>query len=345
MEKIIQMNHHVDDYECMWNGLEDIYLNQTHKQIPNGFFFSLAGFGSIIYLKNQKDYKVMPCLSDGRTKMMYKKMAPVIGFSYRNIENRTFSYTMKKARESIDLGNPVILGALDMMHLPYYPKFYHQESIPIHYVLMNGYDSEGVYIFDCGKKEQIKLSLSELEKSMAIQKTPLSGYNSIFLVQMKEPRSPLEIMKTMMNNKAQDFLYPKMSFLGSKGLAKMALEFPNWENEMSKEEYDKCLTRFVTFLGTVPNIPNRLKGIDEKDFVVYKGERDRMAEVYSFFGYTEIASLFRESGEIISKMVSILVDYLSHKNDFRKEVPTFLNEILHLETEAYQKIKKVLECN
>lgn len=69
MRKIVEIKHHFDDYECMWNGIEDIYMNKTGEHLPDNFFFILAGFGSFCYLKTQKaELKRMVALGDGRTK-------------------------------------------------------------------------------------------------------------------------------------------------------------------------------------------------------------------------------------------------------------------------------------
>lgn len=40
MKKVIEnLSHHYDDYECMWNGIEDIYMSKTGESIPSQFFF------------------------------------------------------------------------------------------------------------------------------------------------------------------------------------------------------------------------------------------------------------------------------------------------------------------
>lgn len=39
MRKIIEIKHHSHDYECMWNGIEDLYINKTGECLPNDFFF------------------------------------------------------------------------------------------------------------------------------------------------------------------------------------------------------------------------------------------------------------------------------------------------------------------
>ena len=75
-KKIIELKHHVDDYECMWNGIEDIYMNITGEKIPAQFFFAMSGFCSFAYIKtNKADIKRMVSFGDGRTKKMYEFLA------------------------------------------------------------------------------------------------------------------------------------------------------------------------------------------------------------------------------------------------------------------------------
>ncbi len=37
-EKLIALKHHEDDYECMWNGIEDLYIRDTGEKLPPSFF-------------------------------------------------------------------------------------------------------------------------------------------------------------------------------------------------------------------------------------------------------------------------------------------------------------------
>ena len=88
-KNIVQLKHHFDDYECMWNGIEDLYINQTGEQLPPSFFFVLAGFGSFCYMKTNKDeFKRMVAFGDGRTKKMYEFLAPIVGFEYKHYEHK-----------------------------------------------------------------------------------------------------------------------------------------------------------------------------------------------------------------------------------------------------------------
>ncbi|WP_330587760.1 BtrH N-terminal domain-containing protein [Anaerocolumna sedimenticola] len=134
-KKLITLKHHADDYECMWNGIEDLYIRDTGEKLPPSFFFSLSSFGSICYMKTpNEDLKRMVALGDGRTKQMYKFLAPIVGFEYKHYEYKTFEQAIKKAKAEIDAGYPPVLGALDMYYLPYYLKLYHGEHIPFHYI-------------------------------------------------------------------------------------------------------------------------------------------------------------------------------------------------------------------
>jgi hypothetical protein len=151
--KFLSIPHHVDDYECMWNGIEDLYMQKSGEKIPQQFFFSLSGKGNFIYLKSNKgQIKRQAAWGDGRTKLMYKEIADIVGFQYKHTEGKTFDYAIKTAKTQIDAGNPVILGGLDMYYLTYYPKFYMKLHIPLHYVMMIGYDDEKGcgYVLDCG---------------------------------------------------------------------------------------------------------------------------------------------------------------------------------------------------
>ena len=97
MKQIIELKHHSHDYECMWNGIEDLYMNETGESLPDGFFFLLSDFGSFCYRKTDKsDLKRMVALGDGRTKHMYAFLAPIAGCTYAHHSYSTFERALKK---------------------------------------------------------------------------------------------------------------------------------------------------------------------------------------------------------------------------------------------------------
>ncbi|MGO0882631.1 BtrH N-terminal domain-containing protein [Clostridioides difficile] len=338
MRKIIEMKHHLHDYECMWNGIEDIYMNKMGESLPNDFFFLLSGFGSFCYLRtNKKELKRMVALGDGRTKKMYEFLAPIVGFEYKHYEFKKYEQALKKAKSEIDSGYPVVLGALDMYYLPYYEKLYHKEHIPFHYVLMVGYDDieEKIYLYDCGRTELLSISYAELCECMNCSYPGLSKANTICTVRMNSSKSKYQIAQEALAIKCDMFLNPTTGFLGYKGFEKFIKELPQWKHELGKDDYDRILVNMVMFFGTVPTIPNAIKGIKEPDSVEFKGGFDKMSKMLKCIGseykndcWIQVAEIFEESSITIEKISNIIIDYLSNKVDETEKLPLLFSEIL-----------------
>lgn len=359
-KKMITLPHHVSDYECMWNGIEDIYQLKSGEKIPDYFFFALAGFGNFVYI-NRKirkgdtyDRMVHAAWNDGRTKKMYERLASIIGFQFKHIEGRTFGYTMKKAKEQIDQGRPVVLGALDMYYLPYYPKFYERRHIPIHYVLMVGYDEEAgcVYVQDCGLEGEQVLSMDILEKALAIEKTDLCDKNAICILTFDEQLKNVgDIAIDAFTQKAKSQLNPPVKFLGIPGMRKLAKEFPRLQYELTEEQYNQMITNILMFTGTVPSLPNAVYGSEEKDFVRHMAAREELAGVlrtigrgYVIKGYEKAADYFIESGLYIQEMSDLLTAYLLQEkaacDSLGERVSELIYKIADIEEKAYMFILK-----
>jgi len=345
-KKLIIMNHHVDDYECMWNGIEDIYRQKSGEELPPGFFFCLSGIGKFIYLKNKNmSPKRRAAWGDGRTKKMYQSISDIVGFHYRYIEGKTFSYTLKKAKEQIDMDKPVILGCLDMYYLNYYPKLYHKAHIPIHYVMMVGYDDEKqcVYIQDNGIAEVQEISYEVMQMALNIEKTSLSDKNTICCIEFeKTVKSIIEIAKEAFYRKAKFVLDAPAGFVGIRGMYKFAEEFPKWKEELSPKEYEEALTNMVMFSGTVPQLPSRLCGIEESEKIYYMAWREKIAVVLNMLGgkykikeWEIAAGLFIKSGKVIEDIVNQIVDYLLGERENLIDIPILMNEIAKIEEAAY----------
>ncbi len=347
MKKILNnIIHHKDDYECMWNGIEDIYMKKTGETLPENFFFLLSGFGSFCYLKtNKAELKRMVALGDGRTKKMYEFLSPIVGFKYKHFEFKNFEKTISKAKNEIDNGYPVVLGALDMYYLPYFEKLYHKEHIPFHYVLMVGYDDEKqcIYLYDCGRTEMICLSYNELRDAMNCSYPGLSKENTICIIRMEEVNNKSQILKNALLKKKESFLNPPTNFLGYKGFEKFIRELPKWKTEMTKMDYDKILTNMVEFFGTVPTIPNAIKGINEPDSVEYKGGFDKMSKMLRNIGkeikndsLLSAATYFDKCAFTIKNISSIIIDYLCNKKDDTSLLPNLFYNVLENMKKGYE---------
>ncbi|WP_160680500.1 BtrH N-terminal domain-containing protein [Clostridium sp. C8-1-8] len=345
MRKIIYIEHHMDDYECMWNGIEDIYMSKTGESLPNNFFFSLSSFGSFCYLKTKKaELKRLVALGDGRTKKMYEFLAPIIGIEYKHYEYSNFEKVLIKAKSEVDSGYPVVLGAIDMFYLPYYEKLYHKEHIPFHYILMVGYDDEkqSIYLYDCGRLKLLSLSYNELRNAMNCNYPGLSKPNTLCTIRINKQIDKIQIAKDALARKKCLFLNPTAGFLGYKGFEKFISELPKWKNELSKEEYDKILLNMVGFFGSVPTIPNAIKGVDEPDFVEFKGGFEKISIILRSIGdetnnyhWIQSSVFFDEGAEVIKQISEIIIKYLSNKEDNTQLLPKLFTKVLEKMIEGY----------
>ncbi len=343
--KLIILKHHMDDYECMWNGIEDLYMRDTGEKLPPSFFFSLSSFGSFCYMKTPKsDLKRMVALGDGRTKQMYEFLAPIAGFEYKHHEYKTFEQAIKKAKSEIDVGYPLVLGALDMYYLPYFSKLYHGEHIPFHYVLMIGYndDTQCIYLLDCGREEVITLNYDELRHAWDCSYMGLSKPNTVCTVRMNATKNKYRIAKEALAKRGGMFLNPPVSFLGRKGFQKFINELPKLKNELVKEDYDKILANMVTFFGTVPTVPNALKGIQGPDEVNFSGGFDKISRVLRDIGreygeesWLEVSGRFEEGAAIISEITNSIVTYLTGENDKTDELPRLFTTVMEIITDGF----------
>ncbi len=350
-KRIIKLEHKVCDYTCMWNGIEDLYQRKSGEEVPDHFFFFLSGIGNFVYLKFRgRNPKRMACWNDGRTKKMYQSICDTVGFKYKHIEGRKFEYAMKKAKEEIDKDKPVVLGCLDMYYLEYNPKFYYKEHIPIHYVLMVGYDDEEkcVYIYDCGMKDVQKLSDEALRKALNVEKTSLSDKNAICCIEFNDDlKSIREIAINGFRNKAIQMLNSRVDFCGIRGMGKLRKEIDHWKEELTKEEYEESLRYIVMYTGRVPALPNRLLMKEEVDLIKHQAAREEYAtlmlqlgEKYRFEEWIKARDLFIKSGMVIQKMTDFIVEYLIKERTALEELPYMIEQIANFEEEAYKWILK-----
>lgn len=353
MKQILTIQHRVDDYVCMWNGIEDLYIRDTQETLPPKFFFSLASFGSFCYMKtNSSELKRMVALGDGCTKKMYEFLAPIAGFSFKHYEYPTYEKALSKAKTEINNGFPCVLGALDMYHLPYYPNLYHGHHVPFHYVMMIGYDDEAqcIYINDCGRQETQALSYEELSLAWDCSYPGLSKANTVCSIRMHSHRNKYDIAKEALLKKCELFLNPPVGFIGCRGFKKFITDLPNWKIELSKADYDKILFNMVQFFGTVPTIPNALQGIVKEDEIKFGGGFDKIAVVLAALGteYEDMhmqkaSTIFAEGAIIISEIKDIIVEYLTEKGDRTVEFPMLFTKILTIMKNGFEILR--MECD
>ena len=120
-----------------------------------------------------------------------------------------------------------------MFYLPY-PKMYYAKHIPIHYVMMVGYDEEKhcVLIYDCDREDMIELAVNDLELAWNIEKNGMGDKNGFIKIRLCEnPPDKYTLSYNCLLKKAERQLREKPYILGISAYEKIAGELPKWKKK------------------------------------------------------------------------------------------------------------------
>ena len=346
--KILDIKHHLSSGCCMWSGIEDVYATKTDQTIPGAFLFALSSFGESIFLKiKDTNRPFMFSVADGRTRKTYDRIKDIIGLNYQISEGKTLKYALKSIKREIDAGNPVILGPLDMYYLPYL-KMYHKEHIPMHYVLMVGYDEEKdcMLIYDCDREKLQELPQMELIQAWNIEKNEVGDKNGFIRFSLSENTiDKYKLADICFRNKAMRQLCNKPDFVGVNAYNKIALEFPSWKDKFSEEEYRNVLVAITEFFGMVPKLPNEILGVNEKEDICYDGNYNRLGNILLNLGdeyqrddWTQAGKLFCQCGTLIKDITDRIIRFYCHNEDCLSEIPNIFIKIGNNSEQAYKRI-------
>lgn len=255
---------------------------------------------------------------------------------------------MSRIRAEIDAGFPCMIGALDMFHLPHFEKLYHKEHIPFHYELATGYDDEAerLYFLDCGRTEVQSIPYEDLRLAFDCAYPGLSKPNTVWTLRMHAVKGKYEIAREALAKKKALYLDPPVGFLGRRGFEKLLRELPKWRDELSKEEYDRILFELVRFLGTVPTVPNALRGIDGPDTMEFCGGFDKAAAVlqslgteYHDEGMLRAAEIFGDAAPVMTQIKDVIVAYLTGARDETDRLPALLAQAASAMERGFQSLE------
>ncbi|NWF69958.1 MAG: DUF4872 domain-containing protein [Chloroflexi bacterium] len=342
----IALPHKVCPMTCMVNGLEDLYEARTGTRLPDWFLFYLSGMAGFSYIK----YKDMRFVGWGtRPQDQYRVLGAAIGFRWEISEGKGYKTALKEVRAHIDAGTPVILGAVDMYHLPYFTKFYHQYHVPIHYILMVGYEDSGVWVHDCDRPMPQLVPYGDLQAAWDVHVPGLSQKNTHFAFYFDaQVADPLTIALRALAQKADWMLHPPVKMFGVPGIRKLARELPQWPRELSAQALESALRQMVEYTGNPPMLPKRLTGWDNES-PDYTGGRQgfarlltQLATTYALPAWDEAAALLAQSGQYIRAFSDELVNLLWQQNGSLTAAVALLLRIADTEAQAYQRLAKTL---
>jgi hypothetical protein len=327
MKKILNLPHRICKSTCFSNGLEDI-LEWKGKKYINYLLPVLGGMGEFTYLKFKNANPPHMVYWGANTKYLLKDLEKIIDFKEILSENKTFKNTFTKVKEFIGNDQPVVAGALDMYYLHYYPEIYHKKHIPIHYILVVGYDDDKqeVYVQDCGCEGVQKISYSEFEKALNVNVPAMSKKNTIrtFILPRNLP-SELEIAQNGLSFRTEKMLKPSVKLFGIPAMKKLAKEIFDWKNNESFEH-------LVIYATTPPELPKTFEKSDGMRF--WKSQvLKKLGKKYKIDKFLKVSEMFQESGKLIIDICKAAM-----KQD-RKKISNIILRVADIEEEAYKILK------
>jgi len=255
MEHLLILPHRQAPGLCPVNGIRDLVDWRTGRDWSNPFLHGLGQGGGFAYLRfNFADppRQVYWGIASGR---QHKYLSGLFQAGYSEYENRSFASAWKKARQAVDAGTPPILGPLDMFHLHFYAAIYHQRHIPIHYLLLVGYDGENAYVHDTGQDEIQFLPLDELILAWDVNVPGLGKRNRLVILDLPQEIASTEtLIRRSITDDCKMMLTPPVSMIGIPAMQKVSREIAGWPQELGREAAGKCLQQVRQYLNSPPDL-------------------------------------------------------------------------------------------
>jgi len=329
MAKLIRVPHKVHESTCYVNGLFDVLAWQGAR-FDYFLLPIVGGMASFAYLK----FKMAkpPCIVywGSNPKYFLKDLGEIIGFTQTVSEGKSFKNELARMKKHLENDEPVMAGALDMYYLHYYPELYKKEHVPIHYVLVVGYDDERqvVFVHDCSVDGVQEIPYMEFERALDVNVPGMSKKNTFRVFQLpKDLPTELEIADKGFKYKANRMLRPPVSMFGIPAMRKLGEEIISWGDR-------DCYRHMVAYAGLTPPLIS-------KDLSHNDGLRFEQARVFGEFGqkyareeWSQAAILFGKSGDLIVKLCERALEYDGGG------CSALLKEMADTEEEAYMALLK-----
>lgn len=324
MAKLIEIPHKVYESTCYINGLFDIL---TWRGARYDYFLLpiIGGMASFAYLKFKMAKTPCTVYWGNNPKYLLQDLGEIIGFTQTISEGKSFRNEFPKMKAYLENDQPVMVGALDMYYLHYYPELYKKEHIPIHYLLMVGYSEKRqvVYVHDCSVGSVQDIPYTEFERALDVNVPGMSKKNThrVFQFPQKMP-TEFEIAEKGFTHKAKRMLKPPVNMFGIPAMKKLTKEIAFWANK-------DCFTHMVAYAGLTP--PLIAEDLSHNDGLRFEQARvfGKLGQKYQRKEWRDASILFCKSGELIVKLCERALDYDG------RGCSAFLKEIVDIEEEAY----------
>ncbi len=238
---------------CPVNGIRDLVHWRAGRDWSNDLVWGLGQGGGFAYLRVNVADPPRQVFWGNATPRQHRYLADLLGAGYAEVEGRAFKASWGRARGAVDAGTPPVLGPLDMFYLHYYRGIYHERHIPIHYVLLVGYDDTQAYLHDTDREDVQAIPLGELQQAWDVNVPGLGKRNRLVVLDVPPELPPTAaLIRRAIADQCQTMLHAPVSMIGIAAMRKVAREIAGWPQELGEERAARCLRQVREYLSSPP---------------------------------------------------------------------------------------------
>jgi hypothetical protein len=333
MGQLLTIPHRPQHAMCPVNGIRDLIEWRCGRNWSNEFVHGLGQGGGFAYLRFNAADPPRQVFWGNATPRQHRYLAELLGARYVEVENRSFGFSWNKAREAVDAGTPPVLGPLDMFYLPYYQEIYHRRHIPIHYVLLVGYDEENAYVHDTDKDDVQAVALTELRPAWDVNAPGLGKRNRLVVLDLSPSLLATEtLIRRSIADECRTMLHPPVSMLGLPAMKKVAGEIARWPGELGEETAANCLRQVREYLNTPPDLEGDHLTAGRDLYIAFLAEAGAMAGL----DFSGAIGRLHESIAAIAELAEAI-----HGCKLEEAAACF-ERVAEAETEAFEALSKAV---
>ena len=319
---------------CPVNGIRDLVHWRSGRDWSNQFLYGLGLGGGFAYLRFGAADPPRQVYWGVAGPRQHKYLAELLDAGYTETENRTFKFSWRKAQQAVDAGTPPVLGPLDMFHLHFYEGIYRRRHIPIHYLLLVGYDDEKAYVHDTDKEGVQAVPLDELELAWDVNVPGLGKRNRLVILDIPEDFASTDaLIRRSISDQCQTMLNPPVSMVGIPAMKKVAREIARWPEELGADTAEKCLRQVREYLNSPPDLAGDHLTAGRDLYIAFLEEAGTMMAGLDF---SAAIGRLRAGMAIIPQLAEAV------RQMHLEDAAACFSRIAEEETEAYAELRRVV---
>lgn len=318
---------------CPINGIRDLVHWRSGRDWSNEFLHGLGQGGGFAYLRFNAATPPRQVYWGVSGPRQHEYLAQLFGAEYAVLEGRSFKFAWGKACEAVDAGLPPVLGPLDMFYLHYYEGLYHERHIPIHYVLLVGYEGGNALVHDTDKEEVQTIPLGELQEAWDVSLPGFGKRNRLVTFDIPQSLTPTEVLiRQSIADQCRTMLHPPVSMVGIPAMEKLTREVAGWPEELGEEKAEASLLQMREYLNSPPDLAGNHLAAGRDKYIRFLEEAGAMAGL-------DFSQAIKGLGETV-KLIPLIAQAI--QKGHLGEAAAHMGRIAQGETEAFAELGRVV---